>query len=219
MTIPDPIETEYRGYRFRSRLEARWAVAFDHLGVEWKYETEGYHIGHEARPYLPDFWLPVLGAWAEVKGDPLRLDQTLMDDAVSLRSGLPGQDPFGEKNMLILGDIPPCDEPLAYTHWMVSRTTYAPCESFCACNDARWSQFTLRSFPAAVLLDFRAKGTAVKSPGALIIQIGRSTLRPPEDVVTPERHSFVLADRKVLDAFKAARSARFEHGEKPDAAA
>jgi len=217
-TIPDPIETEYRGYRFRSRLEARWAVAFDRLGIEWKYETQGYHVGHETRPYLLDFWLPGLGAWAEVKGDPLMLDKTLMDDAVSLKSGLPGSDPFGEKSMLILGDIPPSDEPLAYVHWMVQRTAYAPCESFCACADARWSQFTFRSFPAAALMDSRAKSAGVKSPGAMVMQIGRSTLRPPEDVVTPERCGFVLADRKVLDAFKAARSARFEHGEKPSAA-
>ena len=49
MTIPDPIETSYRGHRFRSRLEAKWAVAFDHLGVQWKYEPQGYHVGHEAR--------------------------------------------------------------------------------------------------------------------------------------------------------------------------
>ena len=28
------IETEYCGYRFRSRLEARWAVFLDALGIE-----------------------------------------------------------------------------------------------------------------------------------------------------------------------------------------
>ncbi len=27
------IETRYKGYRFRSRLEARWAVFFDALSV------------------------------------------------------------------------------------------------------------------------------------------------------------------------------------------
>lgn len=27
------IETRYKGYRFRSRLEARWAVFFDALGL------------------------------------------------------------------------------------------------------------------------------------------------------------------------------------------
>jgi len=35
------IETRYRGYRFRCRLEARWAVFFDAAGVEWSYEDEG----------------------------------------------------------------------------------------------------------------------------------------------------------------------------------
>lgn len=36
------IETKYKGYRFRSRLEARWAVFFDALGVRWEYEIEGF---------------------------------------------------------------------------------------------------------------------------------------------------------------------------------
>ena len=35
-----PIETVYKGYRFRSRLEARWAVFFDALDIEWYYEPE-----------------------------------------------------------------------------------------------------------------------------------------------------------------------------------
>ena len=40
------IQTEYKGYRFRSRLEARWAVFFDTLGVKWEYEPEGYDLGN-----------------------------------------------------------------------------------------------------------------------------------------------------------------------------
>ena len=60
------IETQYKGYRFRSRLEARWAVFFDALGVEWVYEPEGYDLG-EAGWYLPDFWLPRLDTWIEIK--------------------------------------------------------------------------------------------------------------------------------------------------------
>lgn len=49
------IETRYAGCRFRSRLEARWAVFFDHLGVRWEHEAEGYEspVGR----YLPDFLL------------------------------------------------------------------------------------------------------------------------------------------------------------------
>lgn len=47
------IETRYMGYRFRSRLEARWAVFFDALGVPWEYEPEGFQTS--AGWYLPDF--------------------------------------------------------------------------------------------------------------------------------------------------------------------
>jgi hypothetical protein len=61
-----PIETRYKGYRFRSRLEARWAVFFDALGIEWEYEKEGYDLG-EAGWYLPDFWLPGEKLFVEVK--------------------------------------------------------------------------------------------------------------------------------------------------------
>ena len=62
-----PIETHYKGYRFRSRLEARWAVFFDALGMKWEYEKEGYALpGGEW--YLPDFWLEGLDSWIEIKG-------------------------------------------------------------------------------------------------------------------------------------------------------
>ena len=50
-----PIETQYKGYRFRSRLEARWAVFFDALGLNWEYEKEGYVL-EDGTKYLPDFW-------------------------------------------------------------------------------------------------------------------------------------------------------------------
>lgn len=63
------IETKYKGYRFRSRLEARWAVFFDALGTEWKYEDEGFHLPN-GEQYLPDFWLPQLETFAEIKGKP-----------------------------------------------------------------------------------------------------------------------------------------------------
>ena len=62
------IETIYNGYRFRSRLEARWAVFFDALGVEYQYEPEGYELGDGIR-YLPDFWLPKQNCWIEIKGE------------------------------------------------------------------------------------------------------------------------------------------------------
>ena len=69
------IETEFKGYRFRSRLEARWAVFFDAMEIEWRYEAQGFEkiIDTEDGPgetvrYLPDFYLPEFGTWVEVKG-------------------------------------------------------------------------------------------------------------------------------------------------------
>lgn len=62
-----PIETVYDGYRFRSRLEARWAVFLNSLGVPYEYEKEGYDL--DGLWYLPDFWLPTLNCWIEVKPD------------------------------------------------------------------------------------------------------------------------------------------------------
>jgi hypothetical protein len=63
-----PIETIYNGYRFRSRLEARWAIFFDESGVKYEYEKEGYDLG-DAGWYLPDFYLPEIrdGVFIEVK--------------------------------------------------------------------------------------------------------------------------------------------------------
>ena len=60
------IQTQYKGYNFRSRLEARWAVFFDALGIKWEYEAQGYDLG-ELGYYLPDFWLPEFDCWIEVK--------------------------------------------------------------------------------------------------------------------------------------------------------
>lgn len=83
------IETFYRGIRFRSRLEARWAKLFSELGIDWMYETEGYNIalndGTHIR-YLPDFVLrggsircpdPL---FVEVKGD------MKAEDAIKIRA-------------------------------------------------------------------------------------------------------------------------------------
>lgn len=60
------IETKYKGYRFRSRLEARYAVALDELGMPWSYEQQGFDLGDDGK-YLPDFWLPTIDAFMEVK--------------------------------------------------------------------------------------------------------------------------------------------------------
>ena len=64
---PSAIETHYNGYRFSSRLEARWACFLDALGVKYEYEPAGFDLG-EAGLYLPDFYLPEQDWYMEVKG-------------------------------------------------------------------------------------------------------------------------------------------------------
>lgn len=91
------IETQYKGYRFRSRLEARWAVFFDALGIEWQYEPEGFVLADGTR-YLPDFFLPGFcgpnGLWVEVKpesGDATKASAFARDAraAILLADGMP----------------------------------------------------------------------------------------------------------------------------------
>ncbi len=43
--------TVYRGVRFRSRLEARWAAFFDCIEWQWKYEPV------DLQGWTPDFWV------------------------------------------------------------------------------------------------------------------------------------------------------------------
>lgn len=76
MTLIKPIETVYKGYKFRSRLEARWAVFFDSLSILYEYEKEGYELGAAGR-YLPDFWLPQFKTWVEIKPNAEPGEETL----------------------------------------------------------------------------------------------------------------------------------------------
>lgn len=68
-----PIETVYNDYRFRSRLEARWAVFFDAAGIPYSYELEGIKL-FDGSLYLPDFYLPWFNAWVEIKPKGLNED-------------------------------------------------------------------------------------------------------------------------------------------------
>lgn len=67
------IETIYNGYRFRSRLEARWAIFFDEMKITYHYEIEGFVFGNIK--YLPDFYLPEHKLWLEIKPDTPSKDE------------------------------------------------------------------------------------------------------------------------------------------------
>ncbi len=116
------IETKYKWHRFRSRFEARWAVFFDHLGIKWEYEIEGFDLGNGVR-YLPDFWLPDMKYWIEIKPEYPTADEKIKAEKLCLQTHNPvyifyGQfdpDPMnvnaigfifreGGKQYLVLGD-------------------------------------------------------------------------------------------------------------------
>ena len=73
-----PIQTVYKGHVYRSRLEAKYAVFFDRLGIKYEPEPEIFMIdagGFYIR-YQPDFVLPDIKSteefprplYVEVKG-------------------------------------------------------------------------------------------------------------------------------------------------------
>lgn len=71
------IQTRYKGYHFRSRLEARWGVFFDALGYDWEYESQGFDLG-EGVYYLPDFTLNLkngIRLFVEVKPSNVAIDK------------------------------------------------------------------------------------------------------------------------------------------------
>src|SRR5947209_16687637 len=79
------LDTYYAGYHFRSRTEARWAIFFDTLQIPYRYEAEGYDL--DGVRYLPDFWLPGLDGWVEIKGEPPREADQEKARRLALKSG------------------------------------------------------------------------------------------------------------------------------------
>lgn len=61
------IPTTYHGIEFRSKLEAKYARAFDRLGIMWEYEGHGFQFD-DGTFYCPDFYMPELDTYFEVKG-------------------------------------------------------------------------------------------------------------------------------------------------------
>lgn len=73
----DAVPTDYAGTTFRSRLEADWAATLNAYRIAWAYEPETITLP-SGTVYIPDFWLPELGIWIEVKGPGIpRVEKTV----------------------------------------------------------------------------------------------------------------------------------------------
>lgn len=97
------IDTYYKGYKFRSRLEAKWAIVFDALNVKWQYEKEGFDLG-ELGYYLPDFWVSDLfghQGWIEIKSN---IPNESTDRIFSVCCALSAADLPAELVTLIIGE-------------------------------------------------------------------------------------------------------------------
>jgi hypothetical protein len=93
------IGTRYAFCFFRSRLEARWAVFLDALGIVWHYEAEGYELS--SGRYLPDFQLPGVKCFVEIK--PVTLSRPEMRKAYELAAET---EPDGWRVLVLEGGIP-----------------------------------------------------------------------------------------------------------------
>lgn len=188
-----PIETIYNGYRFRSRLEARWAVFFDALGVDYEYEPEGFRLDN-GMYYLPDFRVKCWGTrgrickepfdlWIEVKGH-ISVEDT--HKIMSFVNAKPHPE-FGgliytNNPLLILGDIPSSIKDMTKYFSDMEQYEISPFNYLLIDGDS-WV-----AMPAAYDGKFFLWGADES-------QIQNKT--------------------KVLNAYEIARQARFEHGEKP----
>lgn len=209
MNTIQAIQTHYNGYHFRSRLEARWAVFFDTLGLKYEYEKEGYKNELNGIMYLPDFWLPETECYVEVKGNMTENEAEKLSEFLSDGCPLPlFDDSTNTKTgeLLILGDLP--NAPFGYVfHKCLSRSKgatllrpfYFGSEGPHLVDDKSISW--INRFHDGNLL-----GSDYGSAG----YFNASELNP-EPIVIPAKKAWV----EVMDAYAAGRKARFEHGQTP----
>ena len=224
------IETLYKGYRFRSRLKARWAVFFDQLGIKYLYEPDGFEKkidDEDVIRYLPDFYLPDSGTWVEVKGLITASDATKLGQFLDFGCPLPlfdGSDGAPDiallnqhgiaqykecRGLLLLGEIPSPQH--GYHFHPIIRHRKGLSRTWVSFGSKHWifepHDQWLKGVHAATgnrlptdkeFMD----GYAHSDEEALAFFNPSSSFLPT-----------ALAFRYVIDAYRAARSARFEHGE------
>lgn len=203
------IETRFAGHRFRSRLEARWAVFFDSARIAWQYEPQGFEVGYPHRRYLPDFFLPETKTWVEVKPTDERLDMDLIRDCLDPEHGLPdiADSIYTSRGLLILGPIPRHDlldlgsrvlHPIAQVDEQGLR-----CLGFLRFC---YAGLTAEEFIAT------AEGDALSEQGGALVE-GR--IIAMTTATSTARKVWRIEDNRITDAYTVAREARFEFGETP----
>lgn len=231
------IPTRYKGYHFRSRLEARWAVLLDALNIVWVYEHEGYQLGG-GELYLPDFWLPDRKLFLETKGcwptDEERAKAQGLHDItgfpVLLAIGLPtdsdgGYVPFGFECSVEVPVRPASCRPSLSLKAGPEAATGFPGEwgEEMECPACGFNYVHLGNSPEEG--DWDGRGGAIRVPfwgecgHAWDLRFGfhKGNMYAAIENCREHKHGpVILADGNVNNfeaAIAAARSARFEHGE------
>lgn len=207
-----PIETVYNGYRFRSRLEARWAVFFDNAGIKYEYEPEGYESNGEM--YLPDFYLPDADMHVEVKG----IRQGYEKEIIRLENFIVWGGPI--KQIVILSNIPDTSEPgLPHfpgffwkgdgveTGWVFFAHGNVPHFS-----SANYRHPSIREWN----LENKWHPFSILPVSDYKLSVNRRNTSKTIDEMTGKTFDEMMRDvnKEVFAAFEKARQARFEHGEK-----
>ena len=184
------VETEYNGYLFRSRLEARWAVFFDALGIGYEYEPEGFELPSGKR-YLPDFRVKCWGTRGNYDGPPFDLyievkGHMTQSDAERIMEFSGGR--RIENPTLVVSRIP--DEGCSSDNYSVGAYVGMDGTGVCPFNYATVDGDDFAAYPAA-------------HRGRFYLWGDDSNYVNRCDVPAVEQ------------AYRTARQARFEHGEKP----
>lgn len=185
MTIK-AIETIYPwpdGHRYRSRLEARFAVFLDLMGIDFRYEHEGFDLG--GLWYLPDFWIPDSNIYIEIKEPSVMADEDIQK-VIRLAKQI-AQPAY----ICARPDVPIMTIVATPSHW-----TYVP-SYFVHCPICRGLGFTAETFDNYVIPEVIPFWCPKCSHGKHL-NVKRRQL---ESIFTPQ---FVEAATK-------AKQARFEH--------
>lgn len=207
------IQTEYKGYKFRSRLEARWAVFFDAVRIKWEYEPQGFECENGTK-YLPDFYLPEQKIWCEVKPNETGRVKEFKKAFQCL------SEQGNVDKILILPEIPK-DNGTPPVHWFFI-AYYNPLDE---CTVLRRACFTVGYLNIVRLATDHSVGKASEITGGMFInnnfhRIGWSAIQDYEMPYKDDRFycdTLLKEETDILTrAYKTARQARFEHGETPN---
>lgn len=192
-----PIDTKAYGRLFRSRLEARWAVAFETMQIPWEYEPEGFVLEGPwyAGPYLPDFWIEGFQVWAEVKAKPFTEEEMLKCQQLAIDSGHPCLLLNGPPRHVNFWATMPSGKGWHFNYW----STAKPCaEGF----GEEFMQGSIMDFDLFYFQHRLYECTGTECNGEL----------PLIQEQTPT-HGWCRIG--LPDPVEAAMSARFEHGKSP----